>query len=100
MPKMSISVPHSLGEEEAVARLKKATVKVLEEYQDQAKDVEQTWEGNNLNVRFRTMGMNFKGDIQVAPESVDVGEEIPFAAMLFKSKIEKGIKSELEKLLA
>lgn len=100
MPKMSVSVPHSLGGAEAKARLEKLAGKVTAKYQDQAKDVEQSWDGDTLNFSFRTMGMNFNGAFEVQEDAINAGGEIPFAAMIFKGKIEKGLREELEKLLA
>ncbi len=99
MPKLSIAVPHELGKEEATDRVKRLAEKISDRYQDKAKDVEHAWEGNTLSYSFRTMGMNFKGAISVGDDAVNVDGDLPFAAMMFKSKIESSCREELTKLL-
>lgn len=99
MPKLSLSVPHRLGKERATEMVKNFAEKIHDRYQDQAKDVEHSWEDNKLQFSFRTMGMNFKGALTVEEDAVNVQGELPFAAMMFKGKIEEGFRGELTKLL-
>jgi len=100
MPKLSLSVPHQLGKEQAIERVKNFAGKILDRYQDQAKDVQHSWEDNKLQFSFRTMGMNFKGALTVEEDVINVEGELPFAAMMFKGKIEEGFRGELTKLIS
>ncbi len=100
MPKLSIVVPHELGKEEATSRVKRLAEKINDRYQDQAKDVKHAWEGSTLSYSFRTMGMGFKGAISIDDDAVNVDSDLPFAAMMFKGKIESSCREELTKLLA
>ena len=100
MPKLSVAVPHELGKEEATSRVKGFAEKLNERYQDQAKDLEHAWEDDTLSFSFRTMGMNFKGAIAVAEDAVNIDGDLPFAAMMFKGKIESSCREELTKLLS
>lgn len=100
MPSLTISVPHSLGTEEATARLKTFFGKLKERYQDKMSNLEEQWEGNKLAYAFSTFGFNIKGDLNVEPGEVKVNGSLPFAAMMFKGKIEQSVREELEKVLA
>ncbi len=53
-----------------------------------------------MDYSFSTYGFNIKGDIDVEPDQVKVNGNLPFAAMMFKGKIEQTVREELEKLLA
>ncbi len=100
MPKFSVTVPHQMGREAAQEKLDRLMTRVSEMYRDQVKDIEQSWEGNTLNFSFRTMGMTISGKSIVEENQVDVKGDLPFAAMLFKGKIENDIRSQLVKLLS
>ena len=100
MPKMSLSVPHQLGREEATQRVAKFLEKVRERYQDKLSDLEGEWNENQLTFGFATYGINVKGTMTVQESSVDLDGDLPFAAMMFKGKIESSIRDELTKLLA
>jgi putative polyhydroxyalkanoate system protein len=100
MPTVTISTPHSLGAEEATARLKKMFAKLKERYGDQLSNLEESWSDNKLDYSFSTYGMSVKGDIAIEPDQVKVNGNLPFAAMMFKGKIEQMVRDELEKLLA
>jgi putative polyhydroxyalkanoate system protein len=100
MPSLTISVPHSLGADEAAARLKNFFEKLKEQYQDKMSNLEQQWNGNKLDYSFSTFGFNIKGDLNVEPGEVKVNGSLPFAAMMFKGKIEQSVREQLEKLLA
>jgi hypothetical protein len=100
MPSLTITAPHSLGTEEATNRLKRFFEKLKERHQDKMSNLEEQWNDNRLEYAFSTFGFNIKGDVQVEPNEVKVNGALPFAAMMFKGKIEQSVKEELEKLLA
>jgi hypothetical protein len=97
---MSITAPHALGTEEATARLKSFFEKMKQRHQDKVSNLEEQWEGNRLAYGFSTYGFHIKGDLTVEPNEVKVNGSLPFAAMMFKGKIEQTVRDELEKLLA
>jgi hypothetical protein len=100
MPSLSISIPHALGTEEAVSRLKTFFQKLKERHADKVSNLEEQWEGNKLSYAFSTYGFNIKGDLDVEPGEIKVNGSLPFAAMMFKGKIEQAVREELEKQLA
>jgi hypothetical protein len=99
MPTLSINVPHSLGQPEAVTRLKSFLDRVKQRYQDKVSDLQETWQDNRLNYGFTTYGFNIKGDLTIEPSDVRVVGNLPFAAMMFKGQIEKTIRDELARVL-
>ena len=53
-----------------------------------------------LNFGFTTFGFPIKGAIAVEPAEVKLDGDLPFAAMMFKGKIEQEFKDALTRLLA
>jgi hypothetical protein len=100
MPTVTITTPHSLGAEEATTRLKSFFAKLKERHADKVSNLEEAWNDNKLDYSFSTYGFNVKGDIAIEPDQVKVNGNLPFAAMMFKGKIEQTVRDELEKLLA
>jgi putative polyhydroxyalkanoic acid system protein len=99
MPSLKLSVPHQLGQEEAVARLRGFMEKVKQRYQNQVSDLEEQWTDNVLDFGFKTYGFQIKGHMAVEPTEVKFDGQIPFAAMMFKGKIEQTIRDEMNKLM-
>jgi hypothetical protein len=100
MPSLSLTTPHALGLEEATTRLKNFFEKLKERHKDQVSNLEEQWHDNRLEYGFSTYGFNIKGELTVEPNEVRVNGTLPFAAMMFKGKIEQSVREELEKLLA
>jgi hypothetical protein len=100
MPSLTITVPHSLGADEATTRLKNFFQKMKERHGDKVSNLEEAWDGNRLNYAFSTYGFHIKGDVSVEPNEVKMNGALPFAAMMFKGKIEQTVREELDKLLA
>ncbi len=100
MPSLTIAVPHTLTAEEAKERLQSLFSKIKEKYGDQVSNLEESWDGNKLAYAFSTFGFNIKGDMNVEPNEIQINGSIPFAAMMFKGKIEQSVREQLEKTLA
>jgi hypothetical protein len=100
MPSLNITMPHGLSAEEATNRLKTFFEKLKSRHQDKVSNLEEQWTGNKLDYSFSTYGFNIKGDLTVEPSEVKISGALPFAAMMFKGKIEQTVREELEKLLA
>lgn len=100
MPSLSITAPHALTPEEATARLKRFFERLKERHGDKVSNLEEAWHDNRLEYSFSTYGFNIKGDLTVEPGEVKINGALPFAALMFKGKIEQSVRDELEKLLA
>jgi len=99
MPKISIRISHELGKEAALARLKNFMDKIQEDFKDKISEMSGQWDDNVLTFAFTTYGLKIKGRLVVEEQEVLFDGEIPFAAVMFKGQIEKGIREELEKTL-
>ncbi|MBA2114916.1 polyhydroxyalkanoic acid system family protein [Bremerella alba] len=101
MPGFKVEVPHPLGQEEAASRVKSLLEHLRGRFDGQVKDMQQTWtEEDVMQFSFKTAGLTIKGEMDVQPNSVVVSGDLPFAAMLFKGRIESSIKEELAKCLS
>ena len=100
MPKVKMAVPHTLGQEDAVERIKSYSEKMHDKFSESVKNMEENWEENCCNFAFRTYGMDFKGKLLVQDSEVQVESDLPFRAMMFKGRIQGEVEKELGKLLA
>jgi hypothetical protein len=101
MPSFNAEVSHQIGQEEAVQRLKTKFLDVLgDKYRDTVKNVQGTWTDNVLQFAFTSLGLSFKGTLEVGPDNAKIQGNLPFAAIAFKGKIEQTIKHEMEKALS
>jgi len=100
MPNFRMSVPHSLPQDDAVARLKQLLGNVRREHADRIQDLQEHWNENVGTFRFSAMGFAVSGTVEVTPTEVQLSGTLPFAASLFKSKIEATIRERAAELLA
>jgi len=99
MPAFSIEVPHSLGEQVAVEKLKGFLDGVHEKFKDQISSIEGEWTGNVLNFSFTTYGFSIGGTMTVEESVVRLEGQLPFAAVAFRGKIEESIRKEMQNAL-
>ena len=99
MPKISITVPHELGQPEAARRLGGFMDAIKKKYAGQIKITEENFGESSGTFAFKTMGMTVSGQAEIGDTSVTVDCDLPFAAMMFKGRIEKEMRESLEKVL-
>ena len=100
MPGFNTEVPHTLGKEVALEKLKGFLIQVQERYAKEISDVEGDWVDNVLNYAFTTYGIKIDGTLTVEDDLVRMEGNLPFAAMMFKGKISDSIRVALEKAIA
>lgn len=100
MPSVKVNVSHELGQDEALNRLRGFLEKVKQRYQNQVSDLQESWVENALDFAFKTYGFHIKGRMTVEPADVKLDGQIPFAAMMFKGKIEQTIRDEIHRILS
>ena len=99
MPKFDLSVPHTLGREEALTRLQGFSDKLQEKYADQISDLEQRWEGDRFEFGFKTFGIKVACALTVEDDKVLVAGDLPMTAAMFKGKITSVIEEQIRRLL-
>jgi hypothetical protein len=100
MPRLTLEVPHSLGLEEAMRRLKDKFAAARAEHQGRVSNLREEWRDHTLSFAFQAMGMAVSGTVAVEPAQVKMNAELPFAATFFKGAIEQRLRQEVSTLLA
>lgn len=99
MPKLSLAVPHALSQADAAARLKGLLARLKEKHGDKVSNLTEEWGENWGKFGFSAMGFSVKATATVETSQVKIDGEIPFAAMMFKGKIESEIRETLTRVL-
>lgn len=100
MPALKMTFPHQLGRQTAQERLQTRLEKLLDRYGAQVSNLRQSWTDNVLNFGFTTYGFAIQGNVTVEENEVRLDGQIPFAAMMFKGKIEQSLREQMTKVLA
>ena len=100
MPALKMQFPHQLGRETAQERLRTLLAKVKHRYGDQVSNLRESWSDNVLDFGFSTYGFGIQGNVTVDENEVRLDGQIPFAAMMFKGKIEQSLRETMTKTLA
>jgi len=100
MPRITLEVPHSLGLDEAMRRLKDKFAAARAEHQGNVSNLREEWRDHIFSFAFQAMGMGVSGTVAVGPDQVKVHAELPFAAAFFKGAIEQRLRQEVGVLLA
>lgn len=100
MPSFQVQVPHQLGKDAAIERLKHFADRVAAQYKDQVSRLESNWSGDKLNFNITAYGFTFSGTVTVADTDAVLNGTLPFAALPFRGRIESGFAAELKKALS
>jgi hypothetical protein len=93
MPKVTVAVPHTEDADEIVKRAEPYIEKMVDDFQGD--DLELEWEGRKADFSFTSLTFKIKGNVEVDDKQIEVAVDLPFAAMMFKDKVEKAIKKNL-----
>jgi hypothetical protein len=99
MPKLTLEVPHALGQEEAARRLKEKLAKALAEHQSQITHFRDEWKDHSFSFAFQALGMAISGKVAIEQTVVKLAAELPFAASFFKRAIEDRLRQEVSLLV-
>lgn len=97
MPKVSVSVPHAYSPDDVVERATPIVEKIVDDFQ--GSDLELEWTGHQAEFSFKSLAFQIKGDVDVQPDQITVTVDLPFAAMIFKDKVEKALNKNLRRAL-
>ncbi|MEK6249122.1 MAG: polyhydroxyalkanoic acid system family protein [Planctomycetales bacterium] len=61
MPSLNLSIPHQQAAEEATEKLQRFTEMMRSQYGSQIKDLQETWDQNNLTFSFSAKGFKING---------------------------------------
>ena len=100
MPRITLEVPHSLGQEEATRRLKDKFAAAKAQHHGHVSHLHEEWRDHTLSFALQAMGMGVSGTVAVEHTQVKVNADLPFAAAFFKGAIEQRLRQEVSVLLA
>jgi len=100
MPNIAMNIPHSIGKEEALNRIKNLLGNVQSKFSGQIKDVKEEWNDNEGSFSFSVMNMPVSGKLTVNNGDVALDGKLPLAASLFQGKIKEVIMEEAKKVLS
>ena len=93
-----VSIPHSLGREEAARRLKTGLTRATTNV-PMLKVDEERWDGDRMIFRVRAMGQAASGHVDVAEDHVTVEVVLPWLLQRFAEVAQAAIKSRENLLL-
>jgi len=93
-----VSIPHSLGREEAARRLKSGLARAASSVPVLKVD-EERWDGDRMTFRVRAMGQAASGQVDVGETSVRVEVGLPWLLQRFAQATQNAIKSRGNLLL-
>jgi predicted NBD/HSP70 family sugar kinase len=100
MPKLNMTIPHNLTQDEALKRIKTLLNTVKTQFADTISNLHEEWDGNTGKFSFSAVKLAVSGTLTVNPSQVELAGNIPLAAVVFKGKIESTIKDQGKTLLA
>ena len=100
MPRIRLSVPHVLGQEEAKKRVANLIAETRAQFGAQVSDVTEVWTECVDTFSFRALGFLVAGKLEVQAAQLLVDIDLPFAALPFKGRVESELLSRSRQLLA
>jgi hypothetical protein len=94
MPKISLSIPHQLGQEEAKRRIVRLITENRAKAFDGVSAVAEEWNGYVNTFSFRAKGFAIDGKVEAQAAQVVVEANLPFLAMPFKGRIEEELLAQ------
>ena len=85
-----VRIPHKLGKEEALRRVKPALGKASSSFPVLAVE-EETWSGDRLSFRVRALGQIAAGNVEVAEDHVQLEVTLPWLLHKFAQAVQKTI---------
>lgn len=93
-----VSIPHRLGRDEAVRRLKSGLSRAATQVPTLAVD-EERWDGDRMMFRVRALGQAASGHVDVAEDHVTVEVVLPWLLQRFAQAAQAAIRSRGNLLL-
>jgi Putative polyhydroxyalkanoic acid system protein (PHA_gran_rgn) len=93
-----VSIPHSLGREEATRRLKAGLTRAVSSVPVLKVD-EETWEENRMIFRVRALGQAASGHVDIADDHVLLEVTLPWLLQRFAEMAQAAIKNRGSLLL-
>src|SRR5215510_7274988 len=98
MEPLVLIIPHRLGKEEALRRLKPALGTAAQSF-PVLKVEEETWSGDRLDFRVRALGQAAMGSVEVGDQRIRLEVTLPWLLQKFAQVVQKTIRGRAQILL-
>lgn len=85
-----IAIPHKLGKDEALRRVRPCLSKASESF-PMLEVQEEAWQGDRLDFKVRALGQIASGNVQVADDSVRLEVTLPWLLHRFAQAVQRTI---------
>ena len=100
MPLLSVSMPHTLGKDEATRRLKIKHAEIKEKHTYTVTNLTETWtDPHSMDFAFKVYGFSLTGSVCATDDTVGISVVLPTIAIMMRGTIESEIKKELAQVL-
>jgi len=89
-----VTVPHRLGREEAVRRLKSGFERAGSQFAGVLSISQQDWQGDRLTFSASALGQNAAGTVDVMEDSVRIEVSLPWLLAKFAEKLAPAIRRQ------
>ena len=89
-----VSIPHRLGKQEAVRRLKTGLGQARTSFGHVMSLDEEVWNGDNLRFRVRALGQSANGTIDVAEDHLRLEVSLPWLLAKLSERLVPAIRKE------
>jgi Putative polyhydroxyalkanoic acid system protein (PHA_gran_rgn) len=89
-----VSIPHQLGKEEAVRRLKSGFGRARSTFSDKLAVIDENWSGDHLDFRAGILGQTTTGTIDVAEDQVRIEVQLPWLLAVLADKVRPFIERQ------
>ncbi|MDG2571140.1 polyhydroxyalkanoic acid system family protein [Vibrio parahaemolyticus] len=89
-----VSIPHNLGQAEAMRRLHGGMSGLKSQFGDKVASIDETWNGNRMDFRVGAMGQNVSGHLEVMQDVVRVVVQLPWILAMIAEKAKTFIQKQ------
>jgi len=100
MPKIEVCTEHQLTADDATERLRLFGEQLKKKHGNEVTILKEDWNDHTLDFSLGAKGLKIDGRLVVTDRQAMVSCNLPFAAMLFRGRIEKDIQNTLADALA
>jgi hypothetical protein len=91
---LTVLIPHSLGKEEALRRLKSGIDQAASRFKSAFTVQEETWNDNQLQFRVRALGQGVQGRVDVEETQVKLDVELPWLIARLAKNIQRVVQTQ------
>ncbi|XSG81354.1 MAG: polyhydroxyalkanoic acid system family protein [Methyloligella sp. ZOD6] len=96
---VTVDIPHNLGKEEAVRRLKSGFGQVRSSFGEKFAVLKDEWTGDHLDFQASLLGQNTTGHLDVADDHVHLEIELPWMLAMLADKAKALVKKQGQLML-